>query len=81
MISEKSAATRDELLSAAQSAFASASSAGGEQYASMTSYLAQSTDSAKESAFNTWSESDLKSFFDSYGIVRETSYTIPPTAF
>ncbi|ROV86973.1 hypothetical protein VSDG_10081 [Cytospora chrysosperma] len=65
---EKTGATRDELVSAAQSAYASASSAGGENWASATSYLAQATDSVKSSAFDTWSDSDLKSYLDSYGI-------------
>ncbi|KUI52536.1 Stress response protein ish1 [Cytospora mali] len=65
---EKSGATRDELVSAAQSAYTSASSAGGENWASATNYLAQATDSAKSSAFDTWSDSDLKSYLDSYGI-------------
>jgi len=67
-VSEKSGATRDELLAAAQSAYASASSVGGSSYASVTSYLSQATDSAKSSAFDTWSESELKSYLDSYGI-------------
>jgi hypothetical protein len=66
--SEKTGATRDELLAAAQSAYASASSVGGSSFASVTSYLAQATDSAKSSAFDTWSESELKSYLDSYGI-------------
>lgn len=66
---EKSGATRDELVSAAQSAYASASSAGGSTYASATSYLTQATDSVRKSAFDTWSESDLKNYLDSYGIV------------
>jgi len=65
---EKSGATRDELLAAAQSAYASASSVGGSSYASVTSYLAQATDSAKASAFDTWSESELKAYLDSYGV-------------
>lgn len=65
---EKTGATRDELLAAAQSAYASASSVGGSSFASVTSYLAQATDSAKSSAFDTWSESDLKAYLDSYGI-------------
>lgn len=66
---EKSGATRDELVSAAQSAYASASSAGGSTYASATSYLTQATDSVRKSAFDTWSESDLKNYLDSYGLV------------
>lgn len=68
-VAEKSGATRDELVSAAQSAYTSASSAGGSNWASATNYLAQSTDSAKTSVFDTWSESDIKSYLDSYGIV------------
>lgn len=60
--------TRDELAKAAQSAYASASSAGGASYASVTSYLAQATDAARKSAFDTWSESELKAYLDSYGI-------------
>src|SRR5690606_19364150 len=46
-IADKSSATRDELVSAAQSAFSSASSAGGASYASATSFLARATDAAK----------------------------------
>lgn len=68
-VSQKSGATRDELLAAAQSAYTSASSAGGSSYASVTSYLAQTTDSVKQTAFDNWSESELKSYLDSYGIV------------
>lgn len=66
---DKSGATRDELVSAAQSAYTSASSAGGSTYASATSYLTQATDVARKTAFDTWSESDLKNYLDSYGIV------------
>ncbi|KAK3318746.1 putative MSC1 protein [Apodospora peruviana] len=66
--SEQAGATRDDLLKAAQSVFASASSAGGSSYASATSYLASATDAAKASTFDTWSESELKSYLDSYGI-------------
>jgi hypothetical protein len=68
-VSEKSSATRDELVQAAQSAYASASSAGGSSYASATSYLAQATQTAKDNVFDTWSESDLKAYLDSYGVV------------
>lgn len=67
-VADKSGATRDELVSAVQSSYASASSAGGDTYASITSYLAASTASAKSNAFDTWSESDLKSYLDSYGV-------------
>jgi hypothetical protein len=66
---EKTGATRDELVSAAQSAYSSASSAGGDGYASATSYLSKATDAAKQSTFDTWSASELKSYLDSYGVV------------
>jgi hypothetical protein len=69
-VASKTRATRDELLGAAQSAYASASSAGGETYASVTSYLSATTETAKANAFDTWSESDLKHYLDSYGVVR-----------
>lgn len=65
---EQKDATRDDLVDAAQSAYASASSAGGSTWASATSYLASATDSAKQSAFETWTESELKAYLDSYGV-------------
>lgn len=67
-VSQKSDATREELVSAAQSAYASASTAGGSTYASATSYLTSATNAAKQSTFETWTESDLKAFLDSYGV-------------
>lgn len=67
-ISESSEATREELIAAAQSAYASASSAGGDSYASATNYLALATEAAKSNVFESWSESDLKAYLDSYGI-------------
>ncbi|KAH6609849.1 stress response ish1 [Trichoderma cornu-damae] len=65
---KKKGATRDDLVSAAQSAYSSASSAGGAQYASATSYLASVTAAAKHNAFEAWSESELKAYLDSYGV-------------
>jgi len=65
--SEKAGATREELISAANSAYTSASSAGGNTYASATNYLAQATNAVRKSAFDAWSESELKSYLDSYG--------------
>jgi rRNA-processing protein FCF1 len=65
---EKAGATRDELVSAAQSAYSSASTAGGDTYASATSYLSKATAAAKQGTFDTWSESELKSYLDSYGV-------------
>jgi len=34
----------------------------------VTSYLASATDAAKDTTFDTWSDSDLKSYLDSYGV-------------
>jgi len=66
--SSQAGATREQLLSAAQDAYASASKTGGTGYASVTSYLAKQTDAAKDTAFDTWSESELKNYLDSYGV-------------
>lgn len=65
---EKKNASRDELVSAAQSAYASAYSAGGTNYASATSYLTSATNAVKQGAFETWTESDLKAYLDGYGV-------------
>ena len=65
---KKTGATRDDLQKAAQDSYSSASKAGGSNYASVTSYLAASTEAAKDMTFDTWSDSDLKSYLDSYGI-------------
>ena len=65
--SKQAGATREQLISAAQDAYAEASKTGGVGYASVTSYLAKQTDAAKESVFDTWSESELKNYLDSYG--------------
>jgi len=65
---KKSGATREDLVKAAQQQYAKASASGGTAYASVTSYLATATDSAKDTAFDTWSDSDLKSYLDSYGV-------------
>ncbi|CAM1507386.1 Fc.00g070270.m01.CDS01 [Cosmosporella sp. VM-42] len=67
-VAAKKDASRDELFTAAQSAYASASSAGGSHYASATSYIASATAAAKKHAFDSWSETELKSYLDSYGV-------------
>lgn len=67
-VADNASSTRDELLKAAQDTYASAASSGGEVYASATSYLAKATDAAKDSAFDTWSDSDLKAYLDTYGV-------------
>lgn len=64
----KAGASRNDLLKQAQDSYASASKSGGSNYASVTSYLASATDAAKDSTFDTWSESDLKSYLDTYGV-------------
>ncbi|KAI9815277.1 MAG: hypothetical protein M1827_002757 [Pycnora praestabilis] len=66
--SKKTGGSRDELMKQAQDAYASASKSGGSNYASVTSYLSQATDSAKDTTFDTWSDSELKSYLDSYGL-------------
>ncbi|KAK5071997.1 hypothetical protein LTS08_000903 [Lithohypha guttulata] len=63
-------ANRDELVKQAQDSYASASKKGGNQYASVTNYLAKQTDAAKANVFDTWSDSDLKSYLDSYGVTN-----------
>ncbi|RDL42080.1 Uncharacterized protein BP5553_02059 [Venustampulla echinocandica] len=66
-VSKKAGATREQLIAAAQAAYNSASKSGGSAYATVTSYLAKQTDAAKDSVFDTWSESELKNYLDSYG--------------
>lgn len=60
--------SRDQLVKAAQSGYASASSISGTAYASMTSAMASATGAAKDASFDTWSDSDLKSYLDDYGV-------------
>jgi len=64
----KAEGTRDDLVKAAHIAYASASKTGGTVFASATSYLAKQTDAAKDATFETWSDSELKSYLDSYGV-------------
>lgn len=45
-----------------------ATDAAGAAYASINSALAQATGTAKETTFDTWSDSDLKAYLDTYGI-------------
>lgn len=55
-------------MKSAQDQYLSASKAGGGNYASVTSYLVASTNAVKDNTFDTWSDSELKSYLDSYGI-------------
>lgn len=61
-------ASREELAKHAKDAYIKASKAGGEQYASATSNLAVATDSAKDTTFDNWTQSEIKKYLDSYGI-------------
>lgn len=72
----KAGASRDDLLKQAQDSYAKASKSGGSNFASVTSYLAAATDAAKDSTFDTWSESELKSYLDSYGVPNYQGSTI-----
>jgi hypothetical protein len=65
---KNTAASRDELVKSAQDTYASASKSGGSAYASVTNYLAAQTAAAKADTFDTWSDSDLKAYLDSYGV-------------
>ncbi|KAI1822783.1 hypothetical protein F4861DRAFT_513088 [Xylaria intraflava] len=67
-IAESAGSTREDLLKAAQQAYSSASKTGGLSYASATNYLALATETAKGNVFDTWSESELKAYLDSYGV-------------
>jgi len=69
-LAKKAGATRDEMAKAANSAYSSASKAGGSQFATATNYLASATQAAKDNTFDTWSESEIKAYLDSYGVVR-----------
>ena len=65
---KNAAASRDDLVKQAQDNYAAASKSGGNNFASVTNYLAQQTAAAKDATFDTWSDSDLKSYLDSYGV-------------
>jgi len=64
---KQAGASREQLISAAQEAYATASKSSGNAYASVTSYLSKQTDSAKDSVFDSWTDSELKNYLDSYG--------------
>ncbi|KAI9682475.1 MAG: hypothetical protein M1829_000267 [Trizodia sp. TS-e1964] len=67
-VSKKSEASRQELLKQAQDTYSTVSKAGGTRYASATAYLAQATAAAKDTTFDTWSDSDVKAYLDTYGV-------------
>ena len=63
-LGKKVKGTRDDLIASAKKKYASASSKGGDEWASLTAKGAKIT----EYLFDQWSDSDLKSFLDSYGV-------------
>jgi len=73
---KKATGSRDQLVKQAQDAYSSASSSGGSHFASVTSHLTESTNAAKDSTFETWSDSELKSYLDSYGVPNYQGSTI-----
>jgi len=58
----------DSAASAAYKAGAAATDGPKDAYASITSALAQATATAKDATFDTWSDSDLKAYLDTYNI-------------
>lgn len=76
-MANKATATRDDMVSAARSAYASAAATGGERYDAARNYITKTGESAKNNAFETWSESELKSYLDSFGIVSLTFTLLP----
>ncbi|KAL4754068.1 hypothetical protein BDW72DRAFT_158102 [Aspergillus terricola var. indicus] len=67
-VAHRAGVTRGELVKEAQNSYEKATKAGGSQLASATSYLKEATASAKDATFDTWSDSDLKQYLDSYGV-------------
>lgn len=65
---ENAGYTRDELLKQAQDAYNSASRTGGNNFASVTSYLTSATDAAKDTTFTSWSRDDLVKYLESFGV-------------
>ncbi|KAL5338712.1 hypothetical protein BJX70DRAFT_398455 [Aspergillus crustosus] len=63
----KAGATRDQLAKEAQVSFDKATKAGGAELESATSYIKQATAKLKDFTFDTWTESDLKDYLDTYG--------------
>lgn len=66
--SSATSATRQELVHRARELYSQAKSTEGSSYASINSAMAKVTDSAKQQTFDSWSDSDLKAYLDSYGI-------------
>ncbi|KAF8541032.1 hypothetical protein BDD12DRAFT_804074 [Trichophaea hybrida] len=58
----------DSAASAASAGTEAVADASKQAYASLTSVLAQATANVKEATFDTWSDSELKSYLDTYNI-------------
>lgn len=67
-IASKSDAAREDLVKAAKSYYSSAAKTGGEQYEAATSFLGKTVQAAKDNLFDTYSDSEIKAYLDSYGI-------------
>jgi hypothetical protein len=63
-LGKKAKGTRDDLIVSAKLKYASAAAKGGDAWSSLTAQGAKVTGYL----FDTWSDSDLKSFLDSYGV-------------
>jgi hypothetical protein len=63
-IGKKAKGSRDDLVASAKKNYASASKKGGSEWASLTAQGAKATGYL----FDSWSDSDLKSFLDTYGV-------------
>jgi hypothetical protein len=63
-LGKKAKGTRNELIASAKKNYATASAKGGDQWSSLTVQGAKATGYL----FDSWSDSDLKSFLDSYGV-------------
>jgi Putative nuclear envelope organisation protein len=75
-VKKNAGTSRDELVKQAQNVYVSASKAGSSNYASVTRYLVQQTEAVKDATFDAWSESDLKSYLDSYGVPNHQGSSI-----
>lgn len=64
----KASVSRDELVKSAQSSYSKASASGPTYLASVTSYLSKQTDAAKAQTFDSWSESDIRAYLNTYGV-------------
>ncbi|KAI5858580.1 putative MSC1 protein [Tricharina praecox] len=63
-----SSVVTDSAASAASAGTEAVTEGSKQAFASLTSALAQATDTAKEVTFDTWSDSDLKAYLDTYNI-------------